>query len=172
MGKAQGVGASLLRKEDARFLHGRGEFVADLRLAGTRDVAFVRSPLAHAQLRGVTAPAGAEARVFAARDLEGVQPIVARSGLPGFKVSEQPVLADDRIRYVGELVAACVGATRADAEDLAVYPASGVELQGVEQTGMQFVHLGAGAQLIPDLDDHVADAEVLANGRGPVSPAL
>ncbi len=119
MGKAQGVGASLLRKEDTRFLHGRGEFVADLRLAGTRDVAFVRSPLAHAQLRGVTAPAGAEARVFAARDLEGVQPIVARSGLPGFKVSEQPVLAGDRIRYVGELIAACVGATRADAEDLA-----------------------------------------------------
>ena len=59
--------------------------------------------------------------------MEGVQPIVARSGLPGFKVSEQPVLADDRIRYVGELVAACVGATRADAEDLAEQVALDIE---------------------------------------------
>ena len=63
MGKAHGVGASLLRKEDARFLHGRGEYVADLRLAGTRDVAFVRSPLAHARLRRASAPTGAEANV-------------------------------------------------------------------------------------------------------------
>jgi carbon-monoxide dehydrogenase large subunit len=113
------VGASLLRKEDARFLHGRGEYVADLRLAGTRDVAFVRSPIAHARLRGVSAPSGAQGSVFTAADLEGVKPILARSGLPGFKLSEQPVLAGDRIRYVGELVAACIGATRAAAEDLA-----------------------------------------------------
>jgi len=117
--KVNGVGASLLRKEDARFLHGRGEYVADLRLAGTRDVAFVRSPLAHARLRGVSAPRGAEGNVFTAADLEGVGPILARSGLPGFKLSEQPVLAKRRIRYVGELVAACIGANRAEAEDLA-----------------------------------------------------
>jgi carbon-monoxide dehydrogenase large subunit len=119
MGKAHGVGASLPRKEDARFLHGRGEYVADLRLAGTRDVAFVRSPLAHARLRGISAPTGSQGRIFTAIDLEGVQPILARSALPGFKPSEQPVLAGDRIRYVGELVAACIGTTRAEAEDLA-----------------------------------------------------
>ena len=119
MAKVNGVGASLLRKEDARFLHGRGEYVADLRLDGTRDVAFVRSPLAHARLRGTTAPTGTEGNVFTAADLEGVGPILARSALPGFKLSEQPVLAKDRIRYVGELVAACIGATRAEAEDLA-----------------------------------------------------
>ena len=49
----QGVGASVKRKEDDRFLRGRGQFVGDIRLAGMKDVAFVRSPLAHAKLRAV-----------------------------------------------------------------------------------------------------------------------
>ena len=88
-------------------------------MPGAMDVAFVRSPLAHARLRGVTGPAGEEERVFTATDLAGVKPIVARSGLPGFKVSEQPVLATGRVRYAGEPLAACVGKTRAAAEDLA-----------------------------------------------------
>ena len=119
MGSDRGIGASLPRKEDHRLLHGRGEFVADIAMPGTMDVAFVRSPLAHARMAGLTKPAGHEERVFAATDLGGVRPIVARSGLPGFKVSEQPVLAVDRVRYAGELIAACLGETRAAAEDLA-----------------------------------------------------
>src|SRR5579862_8029067 len=82
-----GVGASVLRKEDDRYLRGRGEFVGDIRLAGMRELAFLRSPVAHARIRGIRKPAGAEASVFVARDLVGVQPIVAVSGLPGFKPS-------------------------------------------------------------------------------------
>ena len=119
MGSDRGVGASLPRKEDRRLLRGRGEFVGDIAMPGAMDVAFVRSPLAHARINGVAKPAGAEDRVFAATDLARVRPIVARSGLPGFKVSEQPVLAAGRVRYAGELVAACLGETRAAAEDLA-----------------------------------------------------
>ena len=119
MSTAKGVGASLPRKEDHRLLHGRGEFVADIAMAGTMDVAFVRSPLAHARILGVTKPPGDGARVYTATDLAEVRPIVARSGLPGFKVSEQPALADERVRYAGEPVAACVAKTRAEAEDLA-----------------------------------------------------
>lgn len=119
MGSDRGVGARLPRKEDHRHLHGRGEFVADIRLAGTQEIAFVRSPLAHARVRGARKPNGFADRVFFAEDLRGVKPIVACSALPGFKVSEQPVLAGERIRYVGELVAACMAPTRAEAEDLA-----------------------------------------------------
>ena len=115
MSSAKGVGASLPRKEDHRLLHGRGEFVADIAMAGTMDVAFVRSPLAHARIRGVTKPPGDGAQVYTATDLAEVRPIVARSGLPGFKVSEQPVLADERVRYTGEPIAACVAKTRAEA---------------------------------------------------------
>ena len=119
MGRARGVGASLPRKEDHRLLHGRGEFIADVAMPGTMDVAFVRSPLAHARIRDVVKPARDQERVYTAADLAGVRPIVARSGLPGFKVSEQPVLGTGRVRYVGEPIAACVGETRAAAEDLA-----------------------------------------------------
>jgi carbon-monoxide dehydrogenase large subunit len=115
----QGVGARVLRKEDDRLLRGRGQFVADLRLAGMKDVAFVRSPLAHAGIRGIEVPAARRSDVFTADDLAGVRPIRAVSGLPGFKISEQPVLADRRVRHVGELVAMCVAETRAGAEDIA-----------------------------------------------------
>ena len=57
--------------------------------------------------------------VFTADDLAGVKPIRAVSGLPGFKISEQPVLATGKVRHVGELVAMCVAPTRAEAEDIA-----------------------------------------------------
>src|SRR5438105_3253045 len=115
----QGVGARHLRKEDDRLMRGRGEFVADIRLAGLQDVAFVRSPLAHAWIRGISIPPQYKDSVFTAADLDGVKPIRAVSGLPGFKISEQLVLATGKVRQVGELVAICVARTRAQAEDIA-----------------------------------------------------
>lgn len=115
----QGVGARLLRKEDDRLMRGRGEYVADIRLAGMQDVAFVRSPLAHARIRGISIPPEYKGKVFTAADLTGVKPIRAVTTLPGFKISEQPVLAAGKVRQVGELVAMCLGRTRAEAEDIA-----------------------------------------------------
>src|SRR6202047_2602208 len=115
----QGVGARLPRKEDDRFMRGRGQYVADIRLAGLRDVAFVRSPLAHARIRAVHVPERYSDVVFTAADLTGIKPIRAVSGLPGFKISEQPVLATGKVRHVGELVAMCLAPTRAEAEDIA-----------------------------------------------------
>ncbi len=115
----RGIGARLRRREDERFLRGQGEYVGDIRLDGMLEVAFVRSAVAHARLRGIEKPAGFEDRVFTAADLAGVRPIRAVSGLKGFKVSEQPVLARDKVRYVGELIAMCVAPTRAEAEDIA-----------------------------------------------------
>jgi aerobic carbon-monoxide dehydrogenase large subunit len=113
------IGARLARKEDDRFLHGRGQYIGDIRLAGMQDVAFVRSPVAHARLIGVHVPAHLLASVYTARDLIGVRPIRAVSPLPGFQASEQPVLAADRIRQVGELIAFAVADTRGEAEDIA-----------------------------------------------------
>src|SRR5438105_14180172 len=100
---AYGVGASVPRKEDGRFLRGRGQFVADIRMQGTKDIAFVRSPLAHARINGISVPAAHRDSTFTTSDLAAVKPICAVSGLRGFKVSEQPVLATDKVRYVGEL---------------------------------------------------------------------
>jgi carbon-monoxide dehydrogenase large subunit len=115
----QGVGASLPRREDDRFLRGRGQYVADIRLAGMKDVAFVRSPLAHANVGEIRVPEAYRDRVYTAADLKGVKPILAVTSLPGFKVSEQPVLAFEKVRQVGELLAMCVADTRAEAEDIA-----------------------------------------------------
>jgi carbon-monoxide dehydrogenase large subunit len=111
-----GVGRRVPRKEDDRYLRGKGEFIADIRLAGMRELAFVRSPLAHARIIAIAKP---DSDVFTAADLIGVRPIVANSGLPGFKPSAQPPLATDKVRHVGEAVAVCVADTRAAAEDLA-----------------------------------------------------
>ena len=115
----QGVGASVIRKEDQRLMTGRGQFVGDLRLAGMWDVAFARSPVAHGRLKSVEKPSGREAAVFTMDDLPGVKPIRALSSLAGFKPSEQWPLARGKVRHVGELVAACVAPTRAQAEDIA-----------------------------------------------------
>lgn len=115
----KGVGARLPRKEDARFLRGQGEYVANIRLPGMLEVAFVRSPMAHARIKGITKPKGFEASVFTAADLADVGPIQAHTTLKGFKPSDQYVLAKDKVRQVGELVAMCVAPTRAEAEDIA-----------------------------------------------------
>ncbi len=117
--KGLGVGASLRRKEDARFLAGQGRYVGDIVRPGLLEVAFLRSPVAHARLAGVTKPPGSESSVFTIEDLPEVRTIRANSALPGFRVSEQPVLARGKVRHVGEAIAACVAASRAAAEDLA-----------------------------------------------------
>src|SRR5215467_985734 len=115
----QGIGARLVRKEDDRYLRGRGRFVGDLSLPHLRDVAFLRSPRAHARITAIRIPDAIRERVFVAADLDGVAAIRADTALAGFKSSLQPVLAVDKVRHVGEPIALCVAPTLAEAEDLA-----------------------------------------------------
>ena len=115
----QGVGTSVLRKEDDRFLRGRGQYVADFRVSGAREVAFVRSTVAHGRIRNVHVPDEHNRVVFTAADLANVKPVRAATTLSGFKHSSEPILAKDKVRYVGELVAMCVAPSRAQAEDIA-----------------------------------------------------
>src|ERR1700728_473182 len=96
-----GVGRSVLRKEDDRFLRGRGEYVGDIWLDKMQEVAFVRSPVAHARLLGIEIPPEYRDAVFTAKDLEGVNPIVSAPPDKGFKRSAQPILATKKLRYVG-----------------------------------------------------------------------
>ena len=114
-----GVGASLKRKEDARHLAGKGQFVADLRIPGTLEAAFVRSPYAHARVGRITKPAGAEDQVFTAADLSEIEPVRVIPEIPNFRGSDYPPLATDKARFVGEPLAICIAASRAEAEDLA-----------------------------------------------------
>jgi len=113
-----GIGARVRRVEDKRLLLGKGRFVSDIRIPGLKDIAFVRSPLAHARIKGITKPGGSEDRVFTCEDMTGVKAIRADSSLPSYSDSEQWVLAKDKVRFVGEPIAMCIGAHRGDAEDL------------------------------------------------------
>ncbi len=110
-----GVGARLPRKEDKRFLRGRGQYVADVQVAGTLELAFARSPVAHARIRGIEKPEGP---VYTEADLD-LAPVRIIPDIQGFKPSDQYPLAKDKVRFAGECIAACLGPTRAAAEDLA-----------------------------------------------------
>jgi aerobic carbon-monoxide dehydrogenase large subunit len=114
-----GIGASVLRKEDDRFLRGRGQYVGDFRMPGMQEVAFLRSTVAHARLLNINIPPELRRSVFTADDLVGLKPIISAPPLKGFKYSVQPVLATGKVRYVGEMIAMCVAPTRAQAEDIA-----------------------------------------------------
>jgi carbon-monoxide dehydrogenase large subunit len=113
------IGASLLRKEDARHLAGKAMFVADVRLPFMQDIAFVRSQIAHGRLTAVTKPAGAEADVYTIADFDSLNVLEAGPELDAFRQSPYPALANGKVRYVGQAIAACVAPTRALAEDLA-----------------------------------------------------
>lgn len=168
-----GIGRSVARREDDRHLRGRGEFIADIRLAGMLDLAFLRSPLAHARLLSVHKPADDAASVFTAADLDAVLPIVANSGLPGFKTSVQPVLAAGKVRHVGEPIAACVAATRAEAEDLAARVEVAfeelppvVDMLAARAPGSALVHDGWGDNVF--LETRVEDDLSALRGTAPI----
>ncbi len=115
----KGVGARLRRKEDRRHLRGQGLFVSDIHVPGMLEVAFVRSQCAHGVIRAITVADEYQGSVYTAQDFPEIKPIVAVSKIKGFKYSEHPALASDRVRFAGEPIAMAVGATRAIAEDIA-----------------------------------------------------
>src|SRR3954452_7489399 len=80
---SQGIGASVKRKEDARHLQGRGSFVADMKLPGLREVAFLRSWAAHGRIARIGKPARSEGSVFVREDLAEVADVVAGNTVPG-----------------------------------------------------------------------------------------
>ena len=121
------IGRSVERVEDARMLRGRGEFVDDLHREGMLHAAILRSPIPHGRVRGIDARAaraipGVHA-VLTAEDVAlGSNNMVPRvplrlAPLPQLVPWEQPVIADGKVRYVGEPIAMVVATSAAIAED-------------------------------------------------------
>ncbi len=109
------IGASLLRKEDARHLLGHGMFIADIRMPGVQDVAFVRSQMAHATVRQVTKPGRpGGSNVFTLADPRRAQHPRSRA-----RSSPRTATAPTRrwpttgVRYAGQPIAACLARRRA-----------------------------------------------------------
>lgn len=118
------VGEALPRLEDERFLRGEAQYVGDLKLPTMLHAAFVRSIHAHGSLRAIDAEAAWAApgvrTVITGADLEGATdpfPVFGRGA--DLVPVVHPVLARDRVRYVGEPVALVVADTAEQAADAA-----------------------------------------------------
>ncbi|HEY1260525.1 MAG TPA: xanthine dehydrogenase family protein molybdopterin-binding subunit, partial [Stellaceae bacterium] len=114
----------MARLEDPPLLRGRGRFVADIDFPHQLHLRVVRSPHAHAVLRAVDVAAAAAApgviAVWAGADLADLPPIDFRDPAgESLRPYRQPILARDRVRYVGEPVAAVFATTPHLAEDAA-----------------------------------------------------
>src|SRR5882762_3658537 len=117
------VGAAVERREDLRFLRGRGEYVDDLAPRGLLHAVILRSAVAHGRLRAIDFSAALKIpgvhAVITAKDMPGGPPIIPMrlQPLPDFKPYEQPVIAADKVRYVGEPVAVVLADSPAIGED-------------------------------------------------------
>ena len=118
------------RREDQRFITGRGRYTSDWNLPGQLYAAFRRSDRAHAVIRKLdTSAAAASAGVVAVftgddiadAGLREIPPMMPFPGRGGTKilVPERPLLARSRVRFVGEAVAMVIANTAADAADAA-----------------------------------------------------
>ena len=126
MPKDSGIGASSKRREDVRFLTGKGRYTADINLRGQVYVAFARSTVAHGRINSIDTSAAAEMpgvlAVFTGEDFVemGSNPagwyITSRNG-ETMKEPKRPVLAHGKVRHVGDAYAAVVAETVAQAKD-------------------------------------------------------
>ncbi|MFM9884035.1 MAG: xanthine dehydrogenase family protein molybdopterin-binding subunit [Burkholderiales bacterium] len=126
----EGIGQSVLRREDRKFLAGNGQYVSDLRFEGELHCAFVRSPHAHARIRAIDTNAAANAKgvvaVYTGQDMAAdnvgaMLPLWRIPGVNGAKMNEPSRwgLSRGAVRHVGETVAMVVAATRDQALDAA-----------------------------------------------------
>ena len=106
------------RREDLRFLRGRGEYVDDVAIPGLLYAVILRSSVAHGRIVSIDASAalavpGVHA-VITGADMPGGPPIIPMrlQPLPEFKPFEQPVIAHDKVRYVGEPIAVVLATVR------------------------------------------------------------
>ncbi|HEY2186377.1 MAG TPA: xanthine dehydrogenase family protein molybdopterin-binding subunit, partial [Xanthobacteraceae bacterium] len=117
------IGSPIERIEDLRFLRGRGQYVDDLAREGLLHAAILRSSVAHGRICAID--------VARARELAGVHSVITANDigipvprvpmrlqpLPEFEAVGQPVIAEDKVRYVGEAIALVLADSAGVAED-------------------------------------------------------
>ena len=111
-----GTGQSITRVEDARLLTGQGRFTDDLSRPGMLYGVTLRSPHAHAEIKDIDVLAALDVpgvvAVYTHKDVEGYGPIPCLVPLSGEVKTPRVLLADDRVRFVGDGVAFVVAETR------------------------------------------------------------
>jgi len=182
-----GIGASVRRKEDIRFVRGAGKYTDDMNLAGQAHAYILRSPHAHAAIKSIdTAAAKAcsgVTAVFTSQDMADI------GGLPcGWQVHSKdgspmaepkhPVLAEGKVRHVGDPVAVVIAETRNQARDAAEaievdYEAldAVIDMTQAVGNGSAHVHDDVGTNVCYDweLGDKEATDQAFANATRVVS---
>ena len=158
-----GIGASMTRKEDKRFLTGSGRYTDDISLPGQLHVHFVRSVHAHANIKAIRTDAASKAdgvvAIFTGEDVaaDGIGGpicgwvVTSRDGSPTNE-PPHPILADGKVRYVGDHVVAVL----AESLEQAMYAAELVEID--YEVLAPVVDLGkasAGAQIHENVPDNM-----------------
>src|SRR3954463_11346704 len=126
----EGIGASVVRKEDKRFITGKGRYVDDIKLVGMTYAHFIRSPHAHAEVKGIDSSAAMKMPGVVAV-LTGKQivddkvgnlicgwAITSKDGTP-MKMGAWPAMAPETVRFVGQAVAVVIADTKNLAKDAA-----------------------------------------------------
>jgi carbon-monoxide dehydrogenase large subunit len=157
---ATGIGAPVRRKEDQRFITGKGQYTDDINRQGQTYAVFVRSPHAHANIKRIDASRALSrpnVHVFTGEDIakDKVGGLIcgwmihSKDGSP-MKAGAHPALAQGKVRYVGDHVAVVIADTLVEAKDAAeavtvdyeVLPAS-VDTATTQNPGQPQIHAEA-----------------------------
>ena len=124
----EGIGASVVRKEDRRFITGKGRYVDDIKLQGMTFAHFIRSPHPHAKVKGIDSTAAMKMPGVVAV-LTGQQlvddkvgnlicgwAITSKDGSP-MKMGAWPAMAPETVRFAGQAVAVVIAETKNQAKD-------------------------------------------------------
>ena len=161
---SEGIGASVRRKEDHRFLTGNGNYLDDINRSSQTYASFVRSPHAHAKINGIDTSSAKRApgvlAVFTGKDLadDGIGPLIcgwlikSKNG-DDHKAPAHPALAVDTVRYVGDAVAIVIADTLEQARD------------GAEQVNVDYQELLAVALPVDAMGDDAPQVHEDAPGN-------
>jgi carbon-monoxide dehydrogenase large subunit len=126
----EGIGASVVRKEDKRFITGKGRYVDDVKLVGMSYAHFVRSPHAHAKVKSIDSSeamkmpgviavlTGSELVADKIGNLICGWAITSKDGTP-MKMGAWPAMAPETVRFVGQAVAVVIAESKNQARDAA-----------------------------------------------------
>ncbi|HET6648442.1 MAG TPA: xanthine dehydrogenase family protein molybdopterin-binding subunit [Pyrinomonadaceae bacterium] len=167
------VGRRVKRTEDPRLIKGLAHYVDDVRLPDTLHVAFVRSVYAHARINGIDTTEALKApgvvAVYTGKDIaEKIGPVPCASALPGLKVPDYRVLAQEKVCFVGHPIAAVVATDPYAARDA-------IDLVMVDYEDLPVVvdveaAANGGPVIYEDFGDNIAYK--LTAGEGDIEAAL
>ncbi|HZI85384.1 MAG TPA: xanthine dehydrogenase family protein molybdopterin-binding subunit [Pyrinomonadaceae bacterium] len=167
------VGRRVKRTEDPRLIKGLAHYVDDVRLPDTLHIAFVRSVYAHARINGIDTTEALKApgvvAVYTGKDIaEKIGPVPCASALPGLKVPDYRVLAQEKVCFVGHPIAAVVATDAYAARDA-------VDLVMVDYEDLPAVvdveaAANGGPVIYEDFGDNIAYK--LTAGEGDIEAAL